>query len=55
MTGRGRIPIDGVYTHKQNRSFVGQRARCIINLNYAIFGIEHRTCLVVMNIVVTVS
>ena len=26
MTGRGRIPVDGVYTHKQNRSFVGQRA-----------------------------
>ena len=26
MTGRKRIPIDGVYTHKRNNTFVGQRA-----------------------------
>ena len=26
MTGRKRIPIDGVYTHKRYNSFVGHRA-----------------------------
>jgi len=25
MTGKGWIQIDGVYTHKQNSSFVGQK------------------------------
>ena len=55
MTGRGRIPTDGVCTHKQNNNFVAREPCCIIRVDYTLVSVKKRTYLVVMSSVVTVS